>query len=78
MNTVSDALFNHSSVLLVCHGLDTTAKVTLNGEELLPKPSNMFVRYRYDVKNKLIMVISMRLTLIRFVIAIVIVVACFF
>lgn len=71
VNTVSDALFNHSSVLLACHGLDTTAKVTLNGEELLPKPSNMFIRYRYDVKNKLITVISKRLFLIRFVIVVV-------
>lgn len=56
LRAVTDALFNHSCVLLVCHGLDTVATITLNDFELHPKPNNMFVRYRYDVKSKLIKV----------------------
>lgn len=43
--------FNRSNILLVFHGLDTIATIVLNGNELSPKPNNMFVRYRYNVKD---------------------------
>lgn len=54
--SVADELLNHSQVLLVFHGLDTIADISLNNHELTPSPQNMFVRYRYDVRDKLITV----------------------
>lgn len=53
---VQQEYFNHSNVVLVFHGLDTIATITLNGHELSPKPNNMFIRYRYNVKDSLIKV----------------------
>ncbi|CAO1424510.1 unnamed protein product [Diamesa serratosioi] len=43
----------HSQVLLAFHGLDTLADIYLN-EQLLGSTDNMFVRYRFDVKKKMI------------------------
>lgn len=43
---------NFTNVVLTLHGVDTFSKVYLN-EELLGETSNMFVRYRYNVKNAL-------------------------
>ena len=37
-------------MLLTFHGVDTFASVSL-GEQLLGTTENMFVRYRYDVKQ---------------------------
>lgn len=54
--SVADALFNHSQIVLVFHGLDTIAKIILNDQQLLMNPNNMFVRYRYSVRDKLIRV----------------------
>lgn len=48
------------SAVLVLHGIDTVAEVTLNGHKLSPSPSNMFVRYRYNVKRLLKKVIYRR------------------
>ena len=49
---VSDDLLEHDSVLLRCHGLDTIATITLNGDELA-KTENMFRTYEFDVKSRL-------------------------
>lgn len=43
----------YQSAFLVFHGIDTIAEATLNGRKLVPSPSNMFVRYCYDVKRLL-------------------------
>lgn len=43
---------NFTNVVLTLHGVDTFAKVYLN-DELLGETSNMFVRYRFNVKNVL-------------------------
>lgn len=53
---VAEEIFNHAQAVLVFHGLDTIATITLNNHKLLPNPNNMFVRYQYDVRNKLITV----------------------
>lgn len=53
MHSVTDVVFNHSQIELVFHGLDTIANITLNNYDLLPSPNNMFVRYRYNVRDKL-------------------------
>lgn len=53
---VAEEIFNHAQSVLVFHGLDTIATITLNNHKLLPNPNNMFVRYQYDVRNKLIRV----------------------
>lgn len=51
-NTTSDEL-RHEFVILTFNGLDTLAEIFLNGESL-GTTENMFVRYRFDVKNILI------------------------
>lgn len=42
----------HDQALLVFHGLDTLADIYLN-EQLLGSTDNMFLRYRFDVKNEM-------------------------
>lgn len=56
MQLVTEELLNHSQILLVFHGIDTIANITMNSQELLPNSNNMFVRYRYNVRDKLITV----------------------
>ncbi|XP_058443272.1 beta-mannosidase-like isoform X2 [Malaya genurostris] len=43
---------NYTNVILTLHGVDTFAEVFLNGE-LIGETENMFVRYRFNVKQKL-------------------------
>jgi beta-mannosidase len=50
--TVNADLLAHERVFLVCDGLDTLAKLTLNGQ-LLGKTENMFRRYEWEVKSLL-------------------------
>lgn len=45
--------FNHDFVVLTFNGLDTLATVKLNGVEL-GETNNMFVRFRFDVKEVLV------------------------
>lgn len=45
-----DDSFVTQPVFLVLHGVDTVADVTLNGYHL-GSTDNMFVRYRFDVRN---------------------------
>lgn len=51
-DTTSDDL-RHDFVILTFNGLDTLTEIFLNGESL-GTTENMFVRYRFDVKNILI------------------------
>ena len=37
------------SVLLVCDGLDTVSRITVN-DEVVGTSANMFVKYTYDIK----------------------------
>jgi beta-mannosidase len=55
--TVSEDDLNHHFVILTFNGLDTIARVSLNGKDI-GEVSNMFLRYRYDVKNILVQVSS--------------------
>ena len=48
----SPELLAQEQILLVCDGLDTLAKVVLNGHEL-GSTDNMFRRYQWDVKQHL-------------------------
>ena len=50
--TVDAEFLGQPQIWLVCDGLDTLAKVTLNGQEL-GKTENMFRQYRWDVKTLL-------------------------
>ncbi|KAG5679138.1 hypothetical protein PVAND_008730 [Polypedilum vanderplanki] len=43
---------NHTTMILVFHGLDTITEIFLN-DVLLGSTNNMFIRYRFDVKNHL-------------------------
>ncbi|XP_058443267.1 beta-mannosidase-like [Malaya genurostris] len=43
---------SYTHVLLTLHGVDTFSNVYIN-EELLGETSNMFVRYRFDIKSSL-------------------------
>jgi beta-mannosidase len=49
---VSPDTLAHERVLLRCHGLDTVAKVILNGEEIA-RTDNMYRTYEWDVKTRL-------------------------
>ncbi len=49
---VEAELLAHDRVYLVCEGLDTLAKVTVNGHEL-GSTDNMFRQYRWEVKSLL-------------------------
>lgn len=42
----------HDQIYLTCEGLDTICDITLNGEKV-GSANNMFVKYRFDVKEKL-------------------------
>lgn len=46
-----------STKYLTFHGIDTIATIELNGVKLSPNPNNMFIRYRYNVKDILVQVI---------------------
>ncbi len=50
--TCPSELLSEEKVLLVCDGLDTLAKVVLNGHEL-GQTNNMFRRYQWEVKELL-------------------------
>ncbi|MBM3189240.1 MAG: glycoside hydrolase family 2 protein [Chloroflexi bacterium] len=50
--SVSQALLDHERVLLRCHGLDTLATITLNGQEI-GRTDNMFRTWEFDVKRLL-------------------------
>jgi beta-mannosidase len=50
---ISSDLLAEERVFLVCDGLDTLAKVTLNGQPL-GHTDNMFRRYRWDVTHHLV------------------------
>jgi len=50
--TVSPDFMAHEHVLLVCHGLDTLATITVNGVEV-GRTDNMFRRWEFDVKAHL-------------------------
>jgi len=49
---VDSNLVNQPGVFLVLHGVDTIAKIMLNGF-FLGETDNMFVRYRFSVRNLL-------------------------
>lgn len=42
----------YSNYILVFHGIDTVSKISLNGQ-YLGATNNMFIRYRYNIKNQL-------------------------
>ncbi|RUP49331.1 hypothetical protein BC936DRAFT_142764, partial [Jimgerdemannia flammicorona] len=46
---VDDKLFGSDKILLVCHGLDTVADVSVNGT-LVGRANNQFRRWVYDIK----------------------------
>lgn len=69
---VTEELLNHSQILLVFHGIDTIANISINNEQLLPNPNNMFVRYRYNIRDKLITVCIFSHNLFQFDVNIVI------
>jgi beta-mannosidase len=50
--TCSPELLTQEKILLVCDGLDTLARVVLNGHEL-GRTENMFRKYEWDVKSLL-------------------------
>lgn len=50
MIPVPNNVTTYSSADLVFHGIDTVADVRLNGL-VLGQTDNMFVRYKYNVKN---------------------------
>ncbi len=50
--TCDPELLVEEKIYLVCDGLDTLAKVTLNGQEL-GQAQNMFVQYRWEIQNLL-------------------------
>jgi beta-mannosidase len=50
---ISAENLNHEFLILTFHGLDTVAEISLNGK-LLGNISNMFIRFRFDVKELLI------------------------
>ncbi|MBT7064917.1 MAG: glycoside hydrolase family 2 protein [Verrucomicrobia bacterium] len=50
--TVSKALLQRDRVLLKCHGLDTLAAITINGEQVATT-DNMFRTWEWDVKELL-------------------------
>lgn len=47
-----NSILMHENIKLVCKGLDTFAKISINNEEIA-KTNNMFREYEYDVKGKL-------------------------
>ena len=47
-----EKLFNHERIDLVCDGLDTIAKIELNGQEIA-RTQNMHRGYRFDIKDRL-------------------------
>jgi hypothetical protein len=49
---------DHQTILLVFHGLDTIAEIFLNNQQL-GSANNMFIRYRFDVKSRLVQVCTM-------------------
>jgi beta-mannosidase len=49
---VDESLLSQARVLLVCHGLDTLATVSINGVEIA-KTDNMYRTYEWDVKSYL-------------------------
>lgn len=49
--TVDD--LKHEFVILTCKGLDTLSEIFLNGESI-GTTNNMFVRYRFNVKDSLV------------------------
>ncbi|XP_015433286.1 PREDICTED: beta-mannosidase [Dufourea novaeangliae] len=49
---VNSTLLNAPKVVLIFHGLDTFATITLNAQEI-KKTSNMFVKYTFDVTKYL-------------------------
>lgn len=53
----------HKSVILTFNGLDSITKVILN-DKVIGKTDNMFTRYRFDVKENLI-VVSLETIVIR-------------
>lgn len=50
---VSKNDLNHKHLILTFHGLDTISEIVLNNV-IIGNSDNMFVRYRFDVKNLLI------------------------
>lgn len=48
--TVTPDLLREEKILLVCHGLDTLATITVNGREL-GKTDNMFRRWEFDLAD---------------------------
>lgn len=57
IRTVPADVLSNRAVDLVFYGVDTVADISLNGV-LLGNTDNMFVRYRYDVKDLLKVIIS--------------------
>lgn len=51
--TVSQDDIQHKFVILTFDGLDTLTNISLNGRSI-GSTNNMFVRYRFDVKDDLI------------------------
>ncbi|XP_072031155.1 beta-mannosidase-like [Amphiura filiformis] len=50
--TVSKDILSKQRVVLVCHGLDTVASISINGA-VVGDSSNMFIRYVFDIKEHL-------------------------
>ena len=51
--TIDNSLFEHDLIMLCCDGLDTFAKITLNGKTIA-QTDNMFRSYEWDVKSILV------------------------
>lgn len=52
MLTVTQDLLNHNGVYLVLHGVDTVSSIYINNV-LVGTTNNMFVRYKFNIKNVL-------------------------
>ncbi len=52
MNKVDDSLLSKNGVYLVAKGIDTISSVYIN-DKLIGKTNNMFVRYKFDIKQVL-------------------------
>ncbi len=54
MNKVDDSLLSKNGVYLVAKGIDTVSSVYINiNDKLIGTTNNMFVRYKFDVKQVL-------------------------
>lgn len=60
---VTEQDLQHKFVVLTFNGLDTVAEISVN-DEVIGNVNNMFIRYRFDVKDNLIAVSSQTINVI--------------